>query len=189
MIRIASTKIAEDYSTEFEEMFTDHKFGPDVVENTPNPTVTLDGTRIDVYFSPDDGALNALIPLLNSARESLYFLAYSFTSNELGDIIRAKAKAGLTVEGVMETEQIASNKGTEYDPFKQAGLAVRKDGNEGQMHHKVFIVDGKIVAFGSYNFSQSAETRNDENLLIIYNEAIAQQFIQEFQRVWTQAQP
>jgi phosphatidylserine/phosphatidylglycerophosphate/cardiolipin synthase-like enzyme len=40
------------------------------------------------------------------------------------------------------------------------------------------------VAFGSYNFSQSAEERNDENLIIIYNEAIAQQFIQEFQRVW-----
>ena len=52
------------------------------------------------------------------------------------------------------------------------------------MHHKVFIIDEKIVIFGSYNFSQSAEENNDENLVIIYNEAIAQQFMQEFQRVW-----
>jgi phosphatidylserine/phosphatidylglycerophosphate/cardiolipin synthase-like enzyme len=188
MMRIESTKVAEDYATEFDEMFVDDKFGPDVVKNTPNPNVTINGTKLDIYFSPDDGVLNALVPLLNSAQKSIYFLAYSFTSNELGDIVREKAKDGLTVEGVMDDGQVASNKGTEYDPFKQAGLKVRKDGNQdGLMHHKVFVIDGKIVAFGSYNFSQSAETTNDENLIIIYNEAIAQQFIKEFQRVWKQA--
>ena len=98
--------------------------------------------------------------------------------------MRAKAKAGLTVEGVMDADQVVSNQGTEYDPFKQADMMVRKDGNEGLMHHKVFVIDGKIVAFGSYNFSKSAEENNDENLIIVYNEAIAQQFIQEFMRVW-----
>ena len=60
LMRIRSAKIAEDYTKEFEEMFTDDKFGPDVVPETPNPTVTIDGTRIDVYFSPDDGVLQRL---------------------------------------------------------------------------------------------------------------------------------
>jgi phosphatidylserine/phosphatidylglycerophosphate/cardiolipin synthase-like enzyme len=184
MMRIRSTKMAENYSKEFAEMFVDNKFGEDVVAETPHPTLDLDGTQVDTYFSPDDGVQNALVHVLNGAEESIYFLAYSFTSNQLGDIVREKAKAGLTVEGVMDAGQIVSNQGTEYDPFQQAGLMVREDGNEGLMHHKVFVIDGKIVAFGSYNFSQSAETRNDENLLIVYNEAIAQQFIQEFQRVW-----
>src|SRR6266545_297052 len=184
MFRIRSTKMAENYTKEFEEMFVDNKFGPDTVPETPRPTLTIEGTEVDTYFSPDDGVLSALVPLLNSAQESIYFLAFSFTSNELGDIVREKAKAGLTVEGVMESQQVASNQGTEYDPFKQAGMMVRKDGNEGLMHHKVFVIDGKIVAFGSYNFSKSAEENNDENLIIVYDEAIAQQFIQEFTRVW-----
>jgi phosphatidylserine/phosphatidylglycerophosphate/cardiolipin synthase-like enzyme len=186
-MHIYSTKIAEDYSTEFKEMFEDNMFGPDVVAATPNPEVTIDGTTVDVYFSPDDGVLNALVPLLNSAQQSLYFLAYSFTSNELGAIVRQKHDDGLTVEGVMDEGQISSNQGTEYDPFLQDGVAVRKDGNPGLMHHKVFIIDGKIVAFGSYNFSKSAEESNDENLIIVYNEAIAQQFLLEFQRVWKAA--
>jgi phosphatidylserine/phosphatidylglycerophosphate/cardiolipin synthase-like enzyme len=187
MIRVLSTKVAENYSVEFNEMFEDNKFGEDVVAQTPNPTVTLDGTRVDTFFSPDDHVLNSLYAVLSGANESIYFLAFSFTSNELGEIVRTKAEAGLEIKGVMDEEQVASNTGTEFDPFRQAGLDVLIDGNEGQMHHKVFIVDEKIVVLGSYNFSRAAEERNDENILIIYNEKIAEFFVQEFQRVYENA--
>lgn len=187
LMRIHSTKIAEDYSVEFKEMFEDNMFGPNAVAKTPNPTVTIDDTRIDIYFSPDDGVLSALVSLLNGAEESIHFLAFSFTSNDLGAIVREKAESGLTIAGVMDQEQVSSNQGTEYDPFKQADLDVRIDGNAGQMHHKVFIVDEKIVVVGSYNFSQNAEERNDENIIIVYNAVIAEQFMLEFERVQSQA--
>ena len=185
IIRIHSTKIAENYTIEFEEMFNENLFGENVRAATPHPELTIDKVDVKNYFSPDDGVLSAFAPVVDSAQESIYFLAFSFTSNELGDIVRAKDAAGLNVRGVMEDEQVKSNQGTEYDPFLQAGLEVRVDGNAGQMHHKVFIIDEKIVVLGSYNFSQSAETRNDENVLIIYNAAIAQQFMQEFERIWS----
>ncbi|MBI4760075.1 MAG: phospholipase D-like domain-containing protein [Chloroflexota bacterium] len=186
LIRIRSTKIAENYSTEFKEMFESGSFGPNVIAQTPNPTITLDGTRVDTYFSPDDGVLNAIYPLLENAQESIYFLAFSFTSNELGAVVRQKAKDGLTVRGVMEAEQVRSNTGTEFDPFRQAGVDVRLDGNEGQMHHKIFIIDGSIVILGSYNFSRSAEERNDENIVILYDRRIAEFFMQEFQRIYAE---
>ena len=188
LMRIHSTKISENYTVEFNEMFADNKFGPNVVARTPNPTVTIDDTRLDILFSPDDGVVNELASVLSGAEESIHFLAFSFTSNELGAIIREKAEAGLTIAGVMDQDQISSNQGTEYDPFKQAELDVRIDGIAGQMHHKVFIVDEKIVVLGSYNFSQSAEERNDENTIIIYNELIAEQFMLEFERVQSQAE-
>ena len=187
LIHIRSSKMAENYTREFEEMFNDYMFGPDVVPETPHPTLTIDGTQVDTFFSPDDGIVNSLAPLLQSAEESIYFLAFSFTSNELGEIVRDQADAGLTVSGVMDEEQIKSNQGTEFDPFRQAGLDVLIDGIDGQMHNKVFIIDERIVVLGSYNFSQAAEERNDENLLIVYNEQIAKQFLKEFQRVYSQA--
>jgi phosphatidylserine/phosphatidylglycerophosphate/cardiolipin synthase-like enzyme len=187
LFRIRSTKMAENYTKEFEEMFDDDMFGPDAVTQTPHPTLTIDERRVDTFFSPDDRVLRALMPLLSAAEESIYFLAFSFTSNELGEIVRAQAEAGLTIQGVMDDEQIRSNQGTEFDPFRQAGLEVLIDGIDGQMHHKVFIIDEEIVVLGSYNFSRAAEERNDENLLIVYDEAIAEQFIMEFQRVSAQA--
>ena len=188
LIRIRSVKMAEDYTKEFEEMFVDDKFGPDVVAETPNPEIEINGTKIDVYFSPDDGVQSSLIDLLNTAQKSIYFMAFSFTADSLGETIRARAQDGVVVAGVMEDEQVNSNVGTEFDPFKQAGLDVLRDANEGQMHHKVIIIDESIVVLGSYNFTNSAETKNDENLIVVYNEKIAAEFMKEFIRVHSQAQ-
>jgi len=188
LIMIRSVKMAENFTREFEEMFTDDKFGPDVVSETPNPRVTIDGTPIDVYFSPDDNVQANLLELVGSARESISFMAFSFTADPLGEALRTRAQDGLVVSGVMDSEQIDSNIGTEFDPFSQAGLDVRRDGNDGQMHHKVMIIDGSMVVFGSYNFTSNAETKNDETLLVIYNEDIAAQFAEEFERVYSQAQ-
>ncbi len=56
------------------------------------------------------------------------------------------------------------------------------------MHHKVIIIDERIVIFGSFNFSDNANTQNDENLLIVENPDIARAFKSEFDRVLTLAQ-
>lgn len=184
MIQIRSVKMAENYTKEFNEMFIEDSFGDNIRAETPNPRVTIDGTSIDTYFSPDDGVQPILVDIVNTANESIYFMAFSFTADPIGDAMRERAREGVTVAGVMDVEQIASNVGTEFDAFRQAGLNVLQDGNDGQMHHKIIIIDESIVIVGSYNFSNSAETRNDENLIVIYSDAIAKLFVEEFQRIY-----
>ncbi len=188
MIRIRSTKIAENYLTEFEEMFTGDFFGTDVVAATPNPVVAIDGIHVETYFSPDDKVARRIVELLQGANHSIYFMAYSFTADDFANAIIGKAQAGLTIAGVMEEEQAKSNQGGEFTNFQQNGLDVYLDGNSGQMHHKIFIIDEQIVILGSYNFSASAERRNDENVMIIFDTTVAQQYLSEFQRVYAEAQ-
>jgi phosphatidylserine/phosphatidylglycerophosphate/cardiolipin synthase-like enzyme len=187
LVHIRSVKVAENYLTEFEEMYTDDLFGPDSVAATPNPSVTVDGIQVETYFSPDDSVAARIVQLLQGALESVYFLAYSFTSDDIAQTIRGRAAAGVTVQGVMEDAQVASNQGTEFDPFLQAGLDIRLDGNPGQMHHKVMIIDRSIVITGSYNFTASAEDRNDENVIIFFSPAIAELYLAEFERVFNVA--
>ena len=55
------------------------------------------------------------------------------------------------------------------------------------MHHKVIIIDDSTVILGSYNFTASADERNDENLLIIHDPEVAALFVEEFGRVYEQA--
>jgi phosphatidylserine/phosphatidylglycerophosphate/cardiolipin synthase-like enzyme len=189
LIRIRSTQVAEDFTTEFTEMYVENLFGPEKGFSNPNPGLTIDGTPLEIYFSPEDGVAAHILALLQQANDSIFFMAYSFTSNDLGAAIIQRAANGLTVAGVMDDGQINSNQGTEYDPFMQAGLDVRRGGGPGLMHHKVIIIDRKIVISGSYNFSASAETSNDENIVIIHNADVATLYLDEFQRLYDQAQP
>jgi len=183
LVRIRSVQAAENYTAEFDEMFVEHLFGQDVLAATPHPRLTIDGTPVEIYFSPDDGVAARILELLQGAQESIYFMAFSFTSDELAQALLERAGAGITVAGAMDDSQVASNEGTEYDPFLQAGLDVRLDGEDGLMHHKVIIIDGRIVITGSYNFTASAEEYNDENVVIIFSEAAAVEFLREFERV------
>ena len=189
LIRIRSAKLAEDYEAEFNEMFVDDHFGPAIGRPTPNPHVTVGGTALDVYFSPDDGVQAALLDLIGNARSNIDFMAYSFTSDPLSEAIRNRAQGGVRVRGVMDEDQMATNTGTEYDRFHVAGLDVRLDRQPGLMHHKVLIIDRQTVVMGSYNFTASAEKYNDENVLVIHSPEIAGQFLQEFKRIYALAGP
>lgn len=188
LIRIRSTNLARNYLVEFEEMFVDDLFGPRSPANTPYSTLSIDGTLLEVYFSPDDGAAREIVRLIGDADESIYFLAFSFTSDDIGAAMLDRAEAGVTVAGVIEASQYRTNVGSEFDTLRAAGLDVRLDGNPYNMHHKVIVLDGKTVITGSYNFSASAEKRNDENTLVIHNEDVAGLFLEEFERVFSQAQ-
>jgi phosphatidylserine/phosphatidylglycerophosphate/cardiolipin synthase-like enzyme len=55
------------------------------------------------------------------------------------------------------------------------------------MHHKVIVIDGGLLITGSYNFSRSAEERNDENVLFIFSPELADQYRMEFERVLVEA--
>ena len=194
LVHIYSDQIAENYTREFDEMFTNNQFGPLVVPQTPHQSVDLQGTQVETLFSPDDLVATRLQQLIGEAQQSVYFLAYTFGSQDLGDALRAKAAEGVQVAGVVEFNQDNPDQTNSYqleqmNAFKQAGVDVRRDGGDQTMNHKVMIIDGKIVVIGSYDFTERAETNNDENVLIIHNEQIAQKYMEEFQRIQALSQP
>jgi len=88
------------------------------------------------------------------------------------------------VRGVFEEAQVDSNTGSQFERLLRQDIDVRLDGNPRNMHHKVLIVDAQVVVFGSYNFSKSAETRNDENTIILHDKPAAQHFLSEFERIY-----
>ena len=182
MIIIHNTQLAQNYTTEFEKMFVKKTFGPNKAKGVPNPMVTIGSTKIQNYFAAEDGVENHIVDTIKGAKQSVYFMAFSFTADSIGSAIMDKAKAGLKVGGVFET----TGSGTPYSQYgkmKKAGLDVYTDGNPYVMHHKVIIIDDHITIFGSFNFSDNANTQNDENLLIVDDAGIAKAFEQEYGRV------
>jgi phosphatidylserine/phosphatidylglycerophosphate/cardiolipin synthase-like enzyme len=186
-IYLWSPEIAHNYSDEFAEMFSQKFFGPTSLSRTANPRVQLGNSIVETCFAPEDKCADQLIVLLRRAQHSIRFMAFSFTQAGIGQAVIDRAKAGVIVQGVMETRG-SETQASQLQRMKRQKLDVWADGNPYTLHHKVFIIDEQIVTLGSFNFTDNANQSNDENMLIIQNSDIAQQFLAEFQRVYTQAQ-
>ncbi len=177
-----SQLLAKNYEDEFLEMWngTFEKGA-----RTEEPTVTINGKNISSYFCPEDWCANKVIYELQDAKESVYFMTFSFTHDEVGKQLISLHDKGVEIKGVFEKSQ--NNSYTEYYPLKDAGIDVRWDGNKYNLHHKVFIIDNSTVITGSFNPSSNADERNDENLLIIHDPAVAKRYLEEFEYVWEEA--
>jgi phosphatidylserine/phosphatidylglycerophosphate/cardiolipin synthase-like enzyme len=188
LVHVRSNRVAQDYLREFEEMFIERRFGALSRANTPYPQVSVEGVTFEIYFSPDDDVALELNRIIQSAEESIDFMVYSLTSDLITEAILTRAKESVSVRGVIERDQVA-NAGSDFQRLRDNGVDIRMDGNPRKMHHKVFIIDEKVVITGSYNFSRSAEEFNDENVMILYDIGAAKNFLLEFNRIFEMATP
>lgn len=185
IIVIRSPELAAIYTQQFDDMWGG-RFGSTAPSTVDEQALTIRSTPVQVLFSPEDEALSYLVSLVYSAEKSILFMAFSYTHDELTDAMLERAKKGVTVRGIFETR----GSETLYSSLRSllcAGLPVRQDGNKGTFHHKVMIVDRRIVVTGSMNFSENANDPNNENTVILMNSRIAQQYIKEFERRWAEA--
>jgi phosphatidylserine/phosphatidylglycerophosphate/cardiolipin synthase-like enzyme len=190
-VRIVLAALAQNYEVEFEEMFVDRAFGPTSPADTPHPQLSFtppggrESVHFETYFAPEDQVADQILALVGGAQQSIRFLAYSFTDDRLGEAILAQAHAGRVVQGVLETRG-ADTPYSEYQRLSRARplVDVRLDGNPYLMHHKVLILDSEIVIVGSYNFTESANEANDENVLVIHDTEVAALYEAEFERIY-----
>lgn len=175
--------LIQNYEEEFQELWNGtFKTGKAVKK----PIVFRQNMTIQNYFCPEDSCAEHVVKELAKAQFSIYFMTFSFTHEAIANILLLKKLDNLTVEGVIETRQVT--KDSPFKRFNQNGISTLKDGNPRTMHHKVFIIDQKTVITGSMNPTNNGNKNNDENLLIIDDKKIAAQFLEEYNRVRTDAE-
>lgn len=176
---LESSQIAKNYEKEFLEMWTG-EFGKG--KKTENPLVYIGDIRVENYFCPEDRCSGKIERTLKEAEESIYFMTFSFTHDFIANELLMKSLKEVDIHGIFENRG-AGSEYSKHKVFDYQGLDVIKDKNPAAMHHKVFIIDEKITITGSMNPSNNADFRNDENVLIIYSEEIAERYIDEFERI------
>lgn len=175
LIFISSLTLAHNYEEEFLSFWAGD-FGYE--ETVSYPRLLFNNFTVENYFCPEDACEQHIAETLQSANESIFFLQFSFTSDVLGDLLLEKSK-NVSVAGIFEKQQKSA-----YSEFaKLQHLNVSWDSNSGLLHHKVFIIDNKIVITGSMNPSRNGNEKNDENILIIHSSEIAQLYLKEFERI------
>lgn len=208
-IMIQDEALAQCYLLEFNEMWgsatetpnpAESRFGALKKNNTPH-VFNINGRRVRQYMSPGDFVLEQLYQLVESADFNIRFCIFDFTLESLASRMeRQRAqRPGLAVRGVFDNGQSQGNfnvfpilknsNGNGWNP--PADVWPWYSGN--LLHHKYLIIDvdhpesSPVVASGSYNWSNSAENSNDENILIFEDAGIANLFFQEFNARYREA--
>jgi|GEM_PF-983931 len=180
-IIIESPAVASGYRARFEEYWKE-RFSTDGKPSAMDRNVFIGQIPAYFAFSPTDKIRDTILQELSSARKTVDVMAFSFTGAEFAAKLRDLCRKGVRVRCLFDTGQ-AKNKASRDEYLRKIGAQVFYSPNRsGKMHHKVFIIDGKTVITGSYNFSKNAESRNDENILLLRSEPIAKLYTEEMNR-------
>jgi hypothetical protein len=120
-----------------------------------------------------------VIALINEAEEYVYFAIYTFTLPSIADALVEAKKRGVTVRGIVDSEQSSNSYGAPITAkLLAAGIPVvteRHATGNGIMHIKLLVTEQAYV-FGSYNWTRSATTINDEIIEIGTDPALRQAY-------------
>ena len=119
---------------------------------------------------------------------------YAFTSDDLASALVQAKKRGVAVQVVIDREFDLANEKSKGKFFDAQKIPLRRisgmksNGGEkdsGLMHQKFAVIDRKIIFAGSYNWTYSAESSNDENLLLFRDAGpLAEEYRKAFLRLW-----
>jgi phosphatidylserine/phosphatidylglycerophosphate/cardiolipin synthase-like enzyme len=145
----------------------------------PSKAHASSSTTWQVYFSPNGGAQQAVVRALNEARASVYVQAYSFTNTAIAKALVDAAHRGIAINVILDR----SNRTARYSAatfLENSGIHPAIDAAHEIAHNKIIVIDETLVITGSFNFTNGAETRNAENLLLLRDPALAQRYLENW---------
>lgn len=161
------------------------KFGAFKTASATN-TFTVDGRTVEVYFSPADNTNSHIVSAINGVDKELFFGVYTYTEAPNANATVTKYNTpGITVKGIMDEFSMGYSAYNTLSPVMGNDLKIYSSNNM-VYHSKMMIADpdypsmDPLVLTGSHNWSVTADTKNDENMIIIHDADIANQYLQDF---------
>jgi phosphatidylserine/phosphatidylglycerophosphate/cardiolipin synthase-like enzyme len=146
---------------------------------------------IEIAFAPypQRSAERLVKKIIDSAQTSVVIAAYQMTSKPIADSLCKAAARGIAVTAVLDNKSNPHSKGySKRDYLSDCGVYVRTTSRYPIMHDKFIVVDGAHVETGSFNYSFAAAERNAENAIVMWNNPLmAQQYEDEFERLFSEA--
>ena len=123
---------------------------------------------------------------LNRANATIDVCVAWFTNPILAQKLEEKAKKGVKVRILVNDDNTNLKYIPSFDPSLNIELKrIKADKRSGIMHQKFCVIDNNDVITGSYNWSTSAEFKNDENIQVVSNNTDnASKYTKEFNRQW-----
>ncbi len=144
--------------------------------------------KINICFTPPSGCGALIIQQISRAKDSIYVQAFNFYSSAVAQALIKARHRGVTVKIILD-------KTNNENPKSQAALVAGEgaevviDSSLGIAHNKIMIIDQDKVITGSFNFSDSADTRNAENVVLIEDRDIAKEYMENWMNRYRTSNP
>jgi phosphatidylserine/phosphatidylglycerophosphate/cardiolipin synthase-like enzyme len=151
---------------------------------------------VQACFSPHSKCSAHILREIDNARTEILVAVYAFTSDELANALVQAKKRGVTVQVIVDRDFDAANDNSKRKTLETQNIPVRRasgikpakaDRESGLMHQKFAVIDRRLVFSGSYNWTNSADKFNHENLLLFRDaSSLAEEYRRVFVHLWEQ---
>lgn len=185
------------------------------IQKPPHPekTFSVGKGTVTIRFSPTSPtqpwqtSSNGFISqTLETAQKEVDLALFVFSDQEIANTLEKQHQKGVKIKALIDSDffsrpyseamdmlgielstkcQIEANNKPWQNPISSVGVPVLPKGD--LLHHKFAIIDGNQVITGSHNWSEAANTNNDETLVIVNNLLVAAHFQREFSRIYQTA--
>ncbi|HEY5923750.1 MAG TPA: phospholipase D-like domain-containing protein [Kofleriaceae bacterium] len=145
-------------------------------------------SNAEVAFAPSSKPIALIKEEIARGQRTIDVLMHHFVFDDLVTELAKAAERGIRVRVIVNATDRAEVTGTRWDRLTAAGGKVRFKQTNAElfqlMHHKLMVVDDRVVVNGSGNWSGSAFFKNFENYVRYRDPRIARPYVELFDRLW-----
>lgn len=139
---------------------------------------TLEPVKNEAHFRDIQAQI---LKALDDAKVSITVVMAWFTNDTLFKKLLEKQKEGIEVKLAIYDDGINRKFGVDISQIPHTKL--KRGTRGGLMHNKFCVIDNQVVITGSYNWSDNAEFKNDENITVEYDPKQASKYSVEYRNL------
>lgn len=147
------------------------------------------------YFSPQGGIEDALIRAIKAAKTTIDIAMFSFYSKPIADALLEAKERGVKVRLALDLSQSKMAKLDDWFAFHGFEIVLLSGPGDPEydddadpmfekMHNKYMVVDGAMLATGSFNYSPNAENNSFEHVKFVDDPMDLARYAEEFARMF-----
>lgn len=142
----------------------------------------------ECYFFPNPSNEQRVVNMFRTCKKSLDIAIFTFTRDSIAQAILEAHQRGIKIRCIGDDGN-SKVKGSDVRVLASVGIPCKTDNNlRSHMHNKMAILDNSVVITGSFNWTNQAINKNQDNILFIEDKNIANQYTEYFNQIWNSFQ-
>ncbi len=139
---------------------------------------------LECHFFPNVDNEVKVVNMLRTSKKTIDIAIFTLTNDRIFAGIQEAFHRGVKVRLIADDE-CCKMMGSDVVKVAALGIPAKTDSNiKAHMHHKFAVIDNSVLITGSFNWTMQAVKMNQENILFYENPDLANQYTEEFNRLW-----